>query len=142
MYIHIYIFIIVALLARISLILSLPLSLLSIVQSGLLNTILCPSRVLAGRLTLARQHEGILRKTSFMCLSLFIQQYPTCLVCLNWIVLELGCKWPYSYCFVGCCFQDLFNITHTILVQFMSIFFSIRFFSVHVLHPYRSIDNS
>ena len=33
----------------------------------------------------------------------------------------------YSCCFVGCCFQDLFNIAHSILVQFPSTFFSMPF---------------
>ena len=31
------------------------------------------------------------------------------------MVLEKWGKWPYSCCFVGCCFQDLFNIACSIL---------------------------
>ena len=27
-----------------------------------------------------------------------------------WMILEMGSKWSYNSCFVGCCFQDLFNI--------------------------------
>ena len=43
---------------------------------------------------------------------------------------------------MGCCFHDLFNIAHCILVQFPSSFFSIRLVSVHVLHPYSRIDTT
>ena len=58
------------------------------------------------------------------------------------MVLEMRGKWPYSCCFVGCCFQDLFNITRSILVRFPSSFFSMRFVSVHVVHPCSSIDTT
>ena len=54
----------------------------------------------------------------------------------------MGGKWPYNCRFVGCCFKDLFNITRSILVQFPSSFFSMRFVSVHVVHPYCSIDTT
>ena len=40
---------------------------------------------------------------------------------------------------MGCCFQDLFNMTHSILVQFPSIFFSIHLVSIQVVHPYSRI---
>ena len=52
---------------------------------------------------------------------LLFQQYPTYLNHLIWMVLEMGGEWPYSCCFVGCCFQDLFNIAHSILVQLLYI---------------------
>ena len=42
--------------------------------------------------------------------------------------------------FVECCFQDLFNIARSILVQFPSSFFSICLVSVHLVHPYCRID--
>ena len=51
-------------------------------------------------------------------------------------------KCSYSDCFLGCCFQDLFNIAHSILVHFPSSFFSIRLISVHVRHPYNRIDTT
>ena len=41
-----------------------------------------------------------------------------------------------SCCFMGCYFKDLFNIAHSILVQFLSSFFSICFVNVHMVHPY------
>ena len=53
-----------------------------------------------------------------MSSSLLLQQCPACLVRLTWMVWEMKDKWPYSSSFVGCCFQDLFNIARSILVQF------------------------
>ena len=52
------------------------------------------------------------------------------------------CRWLYSCCFVGCCFQDLFNMAHSILVQLPSSFFYTRLISVDVVHPYSSMDTS
>ena len=75
-----------------------------------------------------------------MSLYLLLLQCFTCLVHLIWLVLEMGGRWLYSYCFIECCFQDVFNIAHSILVQFSSSFFSIHLVSVHVLHPYSRID--
>ena len=60
--------------------------------------------------TLACHYEGVFARTSHMNSSLPIQQCPACLVHLIWIVLQIGGRWPYSCCFVGCCFQDLFII--------------------------------
>ena len=59
---------------------------------------------------------GVHRSTSLMSSSLLLQQCPACLVRLTWIVFVMGGKWPYSWCLVGCCRQDLFNIAHNILV--------------------------
>ena len=47
---------------------------------------------------------------------LLLQQCPVCLVRLAWIVFVMGGWWPYSWCFVGCCLQILFNIYQSILV--------------------------
>ena len=60
-----------------------------------------------------------------MSVSLPLLQCPACLVRHIWVVLEMGGWWPYSYCFVGCCLEDLFNIARCILVQFPSSFFSV-----------------
>ena len=79
------------------------------------------------------------RRTLFMNSSLLLQQDPVCLVCLSWMVLEMGSKWSYSCCFVGCCFQDLFKTAHNILVYFPSSIFSMNFVSIHVVHPYSRI---
>ena len=85
---------------------------------------------------------GVHRSTSLMSSSLLLQQCPACLVRLTWIVFLMGGRWPYSWCLVGCCRQDLFNIAHSILVQLTPSFFSSRFVSVHVVHPYSSIDTT
>ena len=45
--------------------------------------------------------------TSLMSSSRLLQQCPACLVRLTWIVFLIGGKWPYSWCFVGCCLHDL-----------------------------------
>ncbi len=55
-------------------------------------------------------------RTSFMSSFLLLQQCPAYLVRLTWIVFVMGGRWPYSWCLVGCCRQDLFNIAHSILV--------------------------
>ena len=51
-----------------------------------------------------------------MSLSLLLQQCPACLVRLTWIIFVMGGRWPYSWCFVGCYREDLFNIGRNILV--------------------------
>ena len=45
---------------------------------------------------------------------------PACLVRLTWIIFVMGGRWPYSWYFVGCCRQDLFNIARNILVKLPS----------------------
>ena len=57
----------------------------------------------------------MLSKLPLMSSSLLLQQCPACLVRLTWIVFVMGGRWPYSWCFVGCCRLDLFNITRNIL---------------------------
>ena len=86
--------------------------------------------------------EGVHSSMSLMSLSLFLQKCPTCLVHLTWIVFVIGGKWQYSCCFVGCCLQDLINTTRNIAVMFLSSFFSLRLVSVHVVHPYSSVDTT
>ena len=76
----------------------------------------CWMYVRAGCPAFARPYVGIHRSTSLMSSSLLLQQWPACLVCLTWIVFVMGGRWPYSWCLVGCCFQDLFNIARDILV--------------------------
>ena len=41
------------------------------------------------------------------------------------LFLEMGGKLPYNCCFMKCCFQDLFNIAHSILMQFPSSILSV-----------------
>ena len=108
-------------LARISLTLSRHFSLL-FTSSGrssglhLISSHSCCMYVLAGRPAFARPYVGVYRSTSLMSSSLLLQQCLVCLVRLIWIVSMMGGRWQYSWCFVGCCHQDLFNIVCNILV--------------------------
>ena len=102
----------------------------------------CCMYVRAGRPVFAWPYAGIHRSTSLMSSSLLLQQCPACLVHLTWIVFVMGGRWPYSWCLVGCCHQDLFNIAHSILVQLSSSFFFSCLVSIQVVHPYSSIDTT
>ena len=123
-YIYIYIYIYhhhVVPLARISLTLSRHFS-LSFIASGRtlgLHPVFshsCWTYVRVGRPAFARLYVGVHRSTSLMSSSLLLQQCPACLVRLTWIVFVMRGRWPYSWCLVGCCRQDLFNIARSILV--------------------------
>ena len=76
----------------------------------------CWMYVRAGRPAFARPCVGVHKSTSLMSSSLLLQQCPACLVRLTWIVFVIGGMWPYSWCLVGCCRQDLFKIARSILV--------------------------
>ena len=76
----------------------------------------CWMFVRAGRPAFARPCVGVHKSTSFMSSSLLLQHGPACLVRLTWIVFVIGGRWPYSWCLVGCCRQDLFKIARSILV--------------------------
>ena len=76
----------------------------------------CWMYVRAGRPAFTRPCVGIHKSTSLMSSSLLLQQCPACLVRLTWIVFVIGGRWPYSWCLVGCCCQDLFRIARSILV--------------------------
>ena len=107
--------------ARISLTLSRHFSLSFIASgrsSGLhpLSSHSCCIYVRAGRPAFAWPYAGVHRSTSLMSSSLLLQQCPACLVRLAWIVCVMGGRWQYSWCLVGCCLQDLFNIARSILV--------------------------
>ena len=108
-------------LARISLTLSRHFSLSFIASgrsSGLhpVSSHHCCMYVRAGRPAFAWPYVGVHRSTSLMSSSLLLQQCSACLVRLTWIVFVMGGRWPYSWCLVGCCRQDLFNIIRNILV--------------------------
>ena len=104
-------------LARISLILSRYIS-QSFIASGRssgIHSVSSRMYVRAGRPDFAWPYAGVHRSISLMSSSLFLQQCPACLVRLAWIVFVMGGRWPYSWCLVGCCRQDLFNIDATFL---------------------------
>ena len=67
----------------------------------------CCMYVRAGRPAFAQPYVGVPKSTSRISSSLLLQQ---CHACLVWIVFVIGGRWPYSWCLVGCCRQDLFNI--------------------------------
>ena len=109
-------------LARISLALSRHFS-LSFIASGRSSVIWyevssysCCMYVRAGCPAFDWPYTGVHRSTSFLSSSLLFQQCPACLVRLTWIVFVMGGRWPYSWCLVGCCRQDLFNIARNIIV--------------------------
>ena len=102
----------------------------------------CCMYVQAGCSAFAQPYVGVHSSTSLMSLSLLLQQCPTCLVLLTWIVFVMGGRWPYSWCLVGCCRQDLFKIARSILVQLPSSFFSSSLVSIQVVHPYSSINTT
>ena len=102
----------------------------------------CCMYIRAGRPAFARPYVGVQRSASLMRSSLLLQQCPACLVRLNWIVFVMVGRWSYSWCFVGCCLQDMVNIARSILVLLPSSFFSSCFVSVQVVHPYSSIDTT
>ena len=112
-------------LARISLTLSRHVSLSFIASrrsSGLhpVSSHSCCMYVRAGRPPFAWPYVGVHWSTSLMSSSLLLQQCPACLVCLTWIVFVMAVKRPYSWCFVGCYRQVLFNIARNIKYLFKS----------------------
>ena len=95
------------LVARISLTLSRHFSLSFIASgrsSGLhpVSSHSCEMYVRDGRPAFVRPYVGVHKSTSLMSSSLLLQQCPACLVRLTWIVFVIGCRWPYSWCLVGC----------------------------------------
>ena len=84
----------------------------------------CWMYVRAGRPAFARP---IHKSTSLMSSSLLLQQCPACLVRLTWIVFVIGGRWPYSWCLVGCCCQDLFRIALR-NQKFIKLIFDARWF--------------
>ena len=60
-------------------------------------------------------YEGDYKRSLLMSYSLILQQCSGCLVCLTWMICEIGDKWPYSFCFVVSYLKDLFKTAHSIL---------------------------
>ena len=113
-------------------------------SAGPPESILCLYRTVIGRFEPYVKHL-LVRVKEFTEPRLWAHSYFSisdlaCLVRLIWLVLEIGGRWPYSCCFVGCLFQDFFNTARRILVQLPSSFFSGRLASVYVVPPYSSMD--
>ena len=79
-----------------------------------------------------RPCEGVHKSISLMSLSLFLQQCPTCLVRITWIVFVMGDRWPYGCVLWSAAFR-IYSVLLTAIVQLLSFFFSIRLVSVHVV---------
>ena len=93
----------------------------------------CWMYVRAGRPAFVRPYVGVHRSTSLMSSSLLLQQCHACLIRLTWIVFVMGGRWPYSWCLVGCCRQDLFNIVrrHCFFADIIRYLVSIWRFPFH-----------
>ena len=118
-----------------------------LLPAGLPDNILCPYRAVVSKFWLVIQHwhihvKGFIGESYLWVHPFFSSSVLHMLFVLFGWFLDIGDRWPYNCCFMRCCFQDLFNIAHGILVQFLSSFFSIRFVSIHVVHPYSRIDTT
>ena len=109
--------------------------------AGLLNCILSPHRSGVDKFLPIGQHWQVYTRMPLMSSSLLLQQCHVCLIRL-WMVWEIRGKSPYGCCFVRFCAKDLFNMARSILVPFLSTFFSIRYVSASVVHPYNSTDTA
>ena len=107
---------------------------------GLPDDVLCPYRAIVGKFFLISQDRHVHMK------GYNGEHYLWVRLCFSSSVLHIlfdlflwfygwRGKWPYSCCFGGCCFQDLFNIARSILVQSLSSFYSVCFVIVCVVHP-------
>ena len=113
--------------------------------AGPLDYIPSPYRAVVDKFLLVSQDLHVSVKESIRERHLWVSPYFSSNVPhvrLTWIVFEVGDSRLYSCCFVGCCFQDLFNMTRSILGQFPSSFFCIHLVSVYVVHPYSRIDTT
>ena len=72
--------------------------------------------------------------------SLLLQRCLANLVRLILMISEMGFRWLYCCCFVGYCFQYLFNMASSILMKLPSSFFTVHLLSVLMVHPYSSIN--
>ena len=68
--------------------------------------------VRASRPAFARPYVGVHRSTSLMSSFLLLLHCPACLVRLTWIIFVMVGRWPYSWCFVGCCLQEVLKTVY------------------------------
>ena len=87
-------------------------------------------------------HVCVKKSIRERCSFSLLQQCVACLDLLIWMGLKMGGRWLYRSCIMRYVFQDLSNVTRSILVQFPSLFFSIHFVSIHVVHPYNKMDST
>ena len=96
----------------------------------------CCMYVRVGCPAFARPCEEVHRSISLTSSSPLLQQCPACLVRLTFIVFVTGGRWPYKCCFVGCCLQDLFDITRSILSLSLSLSVSVYIFGYSYIYIY------
>ena len=73
----------------------------------------------------------------------FVFTSPTCLAGLTWMVCETGGNLPYSFCFMGCCFPDVFKTTCSIFSSSHLTFSSCDLLtSAHLYQPAKVWMNS
>ena len=133
--------------AQISLTLSYHSSFHTSLPVSLLDYILCPYRDIVCKFLLVGHHWQVHVKGSIGDHLLWVCPYFSSsvlyvlFIIFGWF-LEIGGWWLYNSCFMGCCFQDLFNIAFSILVLFPSSIFSTYLVSINVLFPYSKIDTT
>ena len=105
-------------------------------SAGPLFYILCLNRAVVDKFQPDIQHllvyERVHKRILLMNSLLLLKQCPVCLVHLIRIVLEMGGRWPYCCCFMGCCFQDLFRIAHSIV--FIGNPFEMRLLNLRIFY--------
>ena len=112
----------------------------TIINHSWLIYILCLYRAVVGMLFLVVQHFYVHVKGSMgECHWWFCS---ACCVHLTWMVLEIGGRWPYTCCFMGYYFLDLFSFACNILEPLLSSFFTICFVSIRVVNLYSRIDTT
>ena len=102
----------------------------------------CCMYVRAGHPAFAWPCVGVHRSTSLMSLSLLLQQCPACLVHLTRIAFMMGGRWPYSCALWGVASRNYSILLAAFLCNCRLAFFSSRFVSIQVVHPYSSIDTT
>ena len=103
----------------------------------------CSYRAVVDKFLLVSQHLHVSVKGSIRECCLWVYPYfSNSVLYVLFVLFGWFYRCPYSCCFVGCWFQDLFNIAHSIFRQFPSSFFFIHLISVHVVHPYSRIDTT
>ena len=111
-------------------------------------------KVLRGRLTTTltlkkSSLESILVFFFFVFFLVFCWQYQAGIVPLAWLINEIGGKWPCScffffffFFFFVSCFQNSFSTARSNCVFFFFSFFSRHFVTVHMVHPFSSVDTA
>ena len=100
--------------------------------AGFSNYILRLHRAGVGKFLLVSHNWGSIEEYLFGVRSCFA----ACLLHLTCMVFEMGGKWLYCCCFMGCCLKDLFKIPRSIFLLFLSSFSSMCFVSVHEVHTH------